>query len=201
MKPHSRKAVFLDRDGTLIEDVGVLKNPDQVRLLPGVPEALRRLQDQYLFVGVTNQNGLARGELTLRDVDAVHSRLAALLEVYSIRIEKWYVCPHERRDGCDCIKPNPTFLIRAAAEFGIALEDSFIIGDHPHDVLTGDTVGTVGLYVLTGHGERHLSALPKGRLVFRGLLDAARWIEAHPRSRNDATLKIEGELKSRGGVP
>lgn len=175
-----RRAVFLDRDGTMIEDVGLLKDPNDIRLFPDTIDALLLLQDKYRFFVVTNQSGVVRGEISIKEVDAVNRRLDEMLRSRGIIIEKWYVCPHERSDRCSCIKPNPTFLSQAAAEFGLFLSKSFIVGDHPHDVFTGDTVGTFGLYVLTGHGERHLSDLPPDRLVFHSLREAAEWIVAHP---------------------
>ncbi len=197
-----RAAVFLDRDGTLIEDVGVLKNPDDIRLYPDTVDALRLLQKNYKFFVISNQSGVIRGEITIREIETIHQRLAKMLRQKGVTIEKWYVCPHDRSDRCQCIKPNPTFMLQAADEFGLSLSRSFTIGDHPHDVSMGDKVGAFGLYVLTGHGTRHLSELPESRLLFHSLKDAAKWIAAHPRGHTDIRESVESgaEAIRRGGL-
>ena len=174
-----RAAIFLDRDGTLIEDTGTLGDPAQVCLFSDTVSALRALQDRFVFFVVTNQSCVARGEISMDDVLRVNAHLAALLENDGIYIERWYICPHERADDCDCIKPNATFLTQAAREFGIDLARSFVIGDHPHDALTGAEEGVRGVYVLTGHGARHLEQLPSGIPVCEGIADAAKWILAN----------------------
>lgn len=87
-----------------------------------------------------------------------------------------YVCPHQRSDGCLCIKSNPHFLHKAAAEHGIDLRRSFTVGDHPHDVEFARSVGARGVYVRTGHGDKHLAELPAGEIVVSGITEAADWI-------------------------
>ncbi len=172
----NRPAIFLDRDGTLIEDVGVLSNPNFIRLFPDTIPALKKLQTRYLLFVVTNQSGIANGNISMEQVNIVNNRLSEILLNEGIVIEKFYVCPHNRTDRCNCIKPNPTFLLQAEEEYNIDLSGSYVIGDHPHDVLTGDQVGALGMYVLTGHGVKHHSELPKGRQVFDSIGCAADWI-------------------------
>lgn len=171
-----KAAIFLDRDGTIIEDRGHLKNPEEVVLLPGAIEALRRLGRRYLLFVISNQSGVARGEITLDDVYRVNAHLEDMLLQNGISIRAWYVCPHLRSENCHCIKPNPYFLLKASREFGISLPDSFSIGDHPHDVHAGVNAGGRGLFVLTGHGSRHSHELPPGAPIFEGIGDAAAWI-------------------------
>ncbi len=174
-----RPAVFLDRDGTVIEDRGHLAEPSEVAFYPGAVEALRRLQERFLLFLVTNQSGVARGIITLEDVDRVNARVLSYLGEHGVTITAVYVCPHQRADGCPCIKPNPYFLHKAAAEHGVDLRRSFTIGDHPHDVELARAVGARGLYVRTGHGAKHVADVPDGEIVTSGIAEAADWILGH----------------------
>jgi len=171
-----RPAVFLDRDGTVIEDRGVLGEPSQVVFFPDTVDALRRLQEHSLLFLVTNQPGVARGVITLNDVDRVNARVLSHLAEHGVTVTAVYVCPHERTDGCRCIKPNPYFLHKAAEEYAVDLRRSFTIGDHPHDVEFAQAVGARGVYVRTGHGSKHLADVPPGEIVVSGIGEAADWI-------------------------
>ncbi len=175
-----RSAIFLDRDGTLIEEGGVLKNPEDIDLFPGTVEALLKLQKNYLLFVVTNQPGIALGTLNMGQVDEVNDQLDELFSKEGVEIQEWYVCPHNREDGCTCIKPKSGFVLQAADAYGLDLKRSFVIGDHPHDALLANELGVFGLYLLTGHGGMHLSQLPADKLVFHRLIDAADWISRHP---------------------
>jgi histidinol-phosphate phosphatase family protein len=169
-------AVFLDRDGTVIEDRGHLAEPSEVVLYPDTVQALQRLQERFLLFLVTNQSGVARGLITLKDVERVNARVLAELAAHGITITAVYVCPHQRSDGCICIKPHPHFLRRAAAEHGVDLSRSFTVGDHPHDVELAESVGARGVYVRTGHGQKHLGELSGDVVVLAGIGEAADWI-------------------------
>jgi len=171
-----RPAVFLDRDGTIIEDRGHLAKAEDMVFYPDTVDALQRLQEHFLLFVVTNQPWVARGILTLEDVDRVNARVVSCLAEHGVTIAAVYVCPHERSDGCSCIKPNPHFLRQAAAEHGVDLRRSFTIGDHPHDVEFAWSVGARGVYVQTGHGSKHLAELPPGVIVVSGIGEAADWI-------------------------
>ncbi|MCS7304437.1 MAG: L-threonylcarbamoyladenylate synthase [Thermoguttaceae bacterium] len=173
-----RPAVFLDRDGTLIEDRGHLSSPTQVFWIPGATDALRRLQDDFLLFIVTNQPGIAEGLLQLEQVQQVNLYLLERLAAAGITISDVYVCPHRRTDGCQCIKPFPYFLQQAARQYGVDLGRSFTVGDHPHDVLLGQQVGGQGIYVCTGHGWKHLQELPPAVPVVPDIRAAAEWILA-----------------------
>ncbi len=197
-----KPAIFLDRDGTLIEDVGYLGDPEKIRVYPDTVSALRLLADRYLFFIVTNQSGVAKGELSLEEVDRVNARLGDILDERGIHINRWYVCPHSREENCACAKPSPLFLKQAARKYGVDLKKSFILGDHPSDVYTGDAVGTCGLYVMTGHGSRHIHELDPGRIVFHTLYDAALWIKDHPGHVEDLEKSVDqgAEVLRRGGL-
>ena len=175
-----RPAVFLDRDGTLIEDMGVLDCAENIHMFPDTVRALRQLQERYLLFVITNQPGIARGLLTQEQASRINGRLDDLLRREGVVIQQWYVCPHAREDGCSCIKPKPAFVLKAHRDYGLDLSRSFMIGDHPHDVMTASELGLFGLYVLTGHGGQHLPELAADRLVFHRISDAAEWILHHP---------------------
>ena len=176
MHTGAKGAIFLDRDGTIIHDVGHLGDPAGIRLYPDAVSALQTLQREYALFVVSNQSGVAKGHITRKQVDEVNRRLGELLSEHGVHIAAWYVCPHCREDACDCMKPAARFLREAADEYGLDLSRSFVIGDHPHDPATADAAGATGLYVLTGHGQRHLNELPEGRLVFETLGQACDWI-------------------------
>lgn len=171
-------AVFLDRDGTLIEDRGHLRRPAEVVFYPWTAPALRRLQPHYLLFIVTHQRGVADGELTLEEVDRVNRHVFQRLAAEGVTLTDVYCCPHRREQQCPCIKPKPFFLHQAAQRYDLDLARSFVVGDHPHDVATAWSVGATGIYVLTGHGRKHYEELPSGAVVVADLADAADWILA-----------------------
>lgn len=174
--------MFLDRDGTLIEDRGHLRNPSDVVFYPETIEALRLLRDRFLLFIVTNQRGIADGLLTREDVDRVNAHVTATLAEAGVGFADVYVCPHRRAEGCACIKPNPHFLHRAAERHGVDLRRSYAIGDHPHDAELARGVGATGIYVLTGHGVKHRPELASDVVVVPGILNATRWILEHHRA-------------------
>jgi D-glycero-D-manno-heptose 1,7-bisphosphate phosphatase len=148
-----RSAVFLDRDGTLIEDRHYLRDADAVRLLPGAAEAVRRLNAAGLAaVVVTNQSGIARGLLTEDDYRASVRRLDELLEREGARLEASYHCPHlpELSGPCDCRKPGPLLYERAAADLGLDLARSWWVGDRLRDVEAAERFGARGILLRSG---------------------------------------------------
>jgi len=174
-----RPAVFLDRDGTIIEDRGNLSRPSQVAFFAGTVSALRRLNEHFELFIVTNQSGVARGFLTLQDVGRVNGHVVSYLAESGIRIVDTYVCPHDSLDGCECIKPKPYFLRKAQKEHGIDLSRSFAVGDHPHDVAFAENAGARGIYVLSGHGMKHRQELWEDARIAAGIEEAADIIHAH----------------------
>ena len=144
----SRAAIFLDRDGTVIEDVVYPRDPDQVRLLPGALLALRRLrQAGFALVLVSNQSGVGRGFVTEAQAQAVHERMVQILGNGGVLLDGAYYCPHSPGEGCSCRKPSPEMVQRAAVDLGIDLQRSFLIGDRLRDIEAGRRGGcrTLGL--------------------------------------------------------
>jgi D-glycero-D-manno-heptose 1,7-bisphosphate phosphatase len=156
-----RRAAFIDRDGTLIEEHGELGNPDGVALIRGAADAVRRLNEAgVLAVLVTNQSGIAKGLFSLRDFEAVQSRMMDLLAEQGARLDRVYMCPHHPDvDGpCDCRKPGAALYRRAAGDLGIDLARSFYIGDRWRDVAVTEEVGGTPILVRTGAGGRDAPA-------------------------------------------
>ena len=141
-----RPAAFLDRDGTLMEDSGLLNDPRRIRVLDGVAVALRTLESAgFERIVVTNQAGPAPGELGVPDVEFVHLTLAKLLAGEGASVDAFYYCRH--RGGCDCRKPLPGLVRRAVAERRIDLERSVVFGDGETDMHLAERVGVPGILV------------------------------------------------------
>jgi D-glycero-D-manno-heptose 1,7-bisphosphate phosphatase len=184
----SRPAVFIDRDGTLTDEVGYVNHPSRLRLLPRSAEAIRRLNAVGTpAVVVTNQAGLARGYFSEEILRAVNESLVEQLARAGARLDGIYVCPHHPTEGeppyrarCECRKPKPGLLRRAAAELGLELTRSTMIGDKPSDLVPGREVGAAAVLVLTGYGrgewEYRRDRFPlKPDHVAEDLLDAVEW--------------------------
>ncbi|OHB57570.1 MAG: hypothetical protein A2Y12_14365 [Planctomycetes bacterium GWF2_42_9] len=170
------KAIFLDRDGTIIEERGYIKNADEVIFIDNVFKALQMLQKHYKLFIVTNQSGIGKNIITAQDVDNINRYILTAMREQNIIITDIYVCPHKRDAQCECIKPKPFFLHKAAAAYNIDLKKSFSIGDHPHDVELAQNVGGKGIYLLTGHGTKHLGEIQSKAIVFSDIDSAADWI-------------------------
>lgn len=146
-----RPAVFLDRDGTLIEAVGFVNHLSRLRLFPWTAEAIRWInRSGYLAVMVTNQSGVARGFYTESFLREVHAQLEEMLAEAGARLDAIYYCPH--LEGCDCRKPKPGMLLRAEKELGVDLSRSYVIGDAYSDLQLGWGVGARAALVLSGYG-------------------------------------------------
>jgi D-glycero-D-manno-heptose 1,7-bisphosphate phosphatase len=175
--PPLRPAVFLDRDGTIVEDPGYLRDPARVVLLPGAAPAIARLDHAGLpVIVVTNQSGISRGILTDAEYHSVAARLDQLLQPFGTLIDATYYCPHApERDGpCACRKPALLLFEQAAAEHGIDLAASWFVGDRLSDVLPASALGGTGLLVETGEGTQHRDAArAKGFVVVSDLEAAA----------------------------
>ncbi|NCO52486.1 MAG: HAD family hydrolase [Deltaproteobacteria bacterium] len=153
-----RPAIFLDRDGTLNREKNYLIDPADFTFIPGVPQALKRLQDAgFLLVVVTNQSGVARGYYPLAAVENLHRYLQTQLASLGVQISAFYVCPHyvggqaPYNLNCSCRKPRPGLLLQAAAELKLDLGRSFMIGDKLSDVQAGQAAGCRSLLVRSGH--------------------------------------------------
>lgn len=137
-----RRAVFLDRDGTMARDVPYCSRPEDFELFPGVPEAIALInRSGLLAVVITNQSGIARGYFTEEALHRIHRKMLTELERYGARLDGIYYCPHHPDDGCDCRKPKTALFRRAAEELGIDLQNSFVVGDMPLDIEAGRAIG------------------------------------------------------------
>lgn len=137
----SRRALFLDRDGTLIVDVGYPRDPERVTPIPGVAEALRELQKSWALVVISNQSGIGRGRITEAEAAAVHARFVELFEQAGVRFAGSYYCPHAPDAACRCRKPMPGMIQDAAREHDLDLAASVMIGDKPSDLEAGRAAG------------------------------------------------------------
>jgi len=176
-------AVFLDRDGTINHEVEYLHQPGELRLFPGAAQAIRLLNQAAVpVIMVTNQAGIGRGYYSETAMCALHRELAARLAVRGAHLDAIYHCPHHPDDDCDCRKPKPGMLLRAAAEHGIDLYKSFVIGDKISDLEAGRRAGSRTFLVLTGYGREEWRAVQEGYFhpdhVGQDLLAAAHWILA-----------------------
>jgi len=170
---HQRKAVFLDRDGTLIEEVNFLSSVDELRLFPYTFEAVKLLKDAgFLIIVVTNQSGIGRGIYDEAAMNAIHDEMQLQLEGM---IDAFYFCPHLPCDGCSCRKPSLGMLESAVKDFAIDLSNSWMIGDKKIDVETGVKAGSRTALVMTGYGRSHAKQLDtRPDVLAENLLDAVR---------------------------
>ena len=179
-----RPAVFLDRDGTAVEDPGFMSDPAQVKLLPGAAQAVRRLNQAGLAVVlVTNQSGIARGLVTIAQYEAVEARLIQLLAGAGARLDGAYYCPHhpDFTGPCDCRKPGTKLFRDAAAAQNLDLGRSFFVGDRMSDIEPARALAGRGILVLTGQGATHAqSAIDAGFTVAGDLQTAVDLILEHP---------------------
>ena len=170
------KAVFLDRDGTLNEEISYLYRPEDWRWLPGVIEGLLRLREAgYLLIVISNQAGIARGYYTQEDVHALHRWVNSRLETYGAGIDAFYFCPHHPEftpGGCACRKPSPLLIKKAAHDFGIDLSQSWMIGDKALDYEAGTAAGCASILVETGYGTSERAALAPGASVVSNFSEA-----------------------------
>lgn len=191
----STAAVFLDRDGTINEEVGYLNSLDKLRMIPGTFEAIRLINQSGLkAVVISNQSGVARGYFDEALVEMVHARIQALLNEHGAWIDRFYWCPHHPTQGigayrraCLCRKPEAGLILRAVEEMDIDLARSYMVGDMPKDIEAARKAGVKGILVKTGYGEESLksakndpaanffSSMPPD-YVAADILDAAKWI-------------------------
>lgn len=176
-----KRAIFLDRDGTLNVDKNYLSNPADLILIPGTSAALRRLMDAgFLLFIVTNQSGIGRGYYTLADMHAVNDRLCEVLARDGIRFEKIYFAPESPEEPSRGRKPSPQFLFDARDEFGIDLAQSYMVGDKLIDLECGWNAGVKqSVLVRTGYGAKVEANHPdaaKLAMVCDDILAAAEWI-------------------------
>jgi len=182
-------AVFMDRDGTVSEEVGYMRDPEQFRLIPQSAEAIRLINENSLkSIVITNQSGVARGYFSEETVSRVHQKMEKLLSELGAHIDGIYYCPHHPegivesyRKGCDCRKPASGLLTQASKKHAIDLASSYMVGDKVTDLQLAHGVGARAVLVLTGYGRDELEkikklSLKKPEYVACNLLDAVKWI-------------------------
>jgi D-glycero-D-manno-heptose 1,7-bisphosphate phosphatase len=177
-----RRAVFLDRDGTISEEMGYVNHVDRLQIFPYAAEAIRQLnQAEIPVIVVTNQSGIARNIFPESLVHEVHKKMVSELAASGAWIDAIYFCPHKSEDVCECRKPHPGMLERAAREHSLDLAASWVVGDRYADLEMAYAAGARGVLVMTGYGrgeyELHRSSWPKQPdLVSENLRDAVRHI-------------------------
>jgi D-glycero-D-manno-heptose 1,7-bisphosphate phosphatase len=178
----SHPAVFLDRDGTINEEMGYINHVSRFRLLPQAAPAIRRLNEAgFKVVLVTNQSGAARGYFPASLVDEVHARLKTLLAAEGAHLDGIYACLHAPEENCACRKPRPTLIQQAVRDLDLDPARSYAVGDRYRDVETAANAGVKGVLVLTGYGRGELDYLrPEPRMqpvhVASDLGEAVEWI-------------------------
>lgn len=183
-----RKAVFLDRDGTLNKEVNHLNDPKQMVLLPKVCEAVKLLnQNGFLAIGITNQPVLARGDITWEGMDIINARLDHLLGNENAYLDRMYICPHHPDKGydgevsdlkivCDCRKPSPGMIDQAVRDLDIDRRRSWMVGDSTSDILAGQRSGVRTILVRTGHAGLDYKYPVYSDYVCDTIFDAVKWI-------------------------
>jgi D-glycero-D-manno-heptose 1,7-bisphosphate phosphatase len=180
------RAVFIDRDGTINEEVGYLDSPDKFKLLPRSADAINMLNSRgYKVVVVTNQAGVARGYFTEQTVHEIHNKMVRELQAYGCSVDGIYYCPHHPEVGnekyrllCDCRKPKSGMFIRAARELEIDLRSSYAIGDQLKDLEAGMRAGCKTILVLTGYGVEEQKKLGQVQpdYIATDLYEAVQWL-------------------------
>jgi D-glycero-D-manno-heptose 1,7-bisphosphate phosphatase len=191
-----RRALFLDRDGTISPEIGFLDDVERVELLPRAAEAIRLAETAgFVTVLVTNQSGVARGLFSEARLDEIHGQLQAKLKESGATLADIYYCPHHPdvgpagyRKNCRCRKPNPGMLLRAGEELGLDLKRSYMVGDRVTDIEAGRRAGTRTALVRTGLGDAELRRFDELGVdapdyVAGDLLAAVRWIVGDCRER------------------
>jgi histidinol-phosphate phosphatase family protein len=206
-----RTAVFLDRDGTINREVTHLKSPDQIELLPGAAEAIRRLnRSGKLAVVVTNQPVVARGDVSLEGLQCIHARLESQLGTGGAFLDGLYFCPHhpdkgfpgevpELKGSCNCRKPEPGLIEKACCDLGIGRQDSWMVGDATSDIEAGRRAGLRTILLRTGYGGADAKLAVRPDYTAPDLADAIDWIlGGHINlTQRLAPIAIEASLSSR----
>ena len=188
-----KRGVFLDRDGTIIQERGYLSDPAAIELIPGAARAIRLINCLGLPAAmVSNQSGVARGYFPASTVEEINRRLCLLLEQQGAFLDGIYFCPHLPDAGCVCRKPEPGMLQRAAEELRIDLPNSYLAGDKAADIEAIHRVGGKGILVLTGYGRGEQGGA-LADFVAQDLLEAAYWIllQEGAKRRNEMAIKKE----------
>jgi len=192
-----RGGIFLDRDGTIIEEAGYLSDPEALELIAGAARAIRLINHLgFRSVVVSNQSGVARGYFPASVVDEINKRLSFMLKQEGAFLDGMYYCPHHPEEGCTCRKPEPGLLKRAAEELALDLSLSYMVGDKADDIETIHRVGGQGIAVLTGNGREEQADWQGGPpdFIAQDLLEAVYWILLQEAAKRRNTMAINKEL-------
>lgn len=175
------KAVFLDRDGTINEEVNYLSKIEQVKILPNSAKAIKLLNENgFKTIITTNQSGVARGYFSIETLEEINNHLKSELLKEGAVIDAIYYCPHHPDDGCHCRKPKTGLIERAKEELDVDLSSSFVVGDKILDLETGRKMGCKTVLVLTGYGYDELKEKEKWEFhpdqIVQDLYEAVIWI-------------------------
>ena len=172
----TKPAVFLDRDGTLIQERNYLADPEEVEMVPGAADAVRALKNGgFAVVVVTNQSGIARGLFSVEDYESVAARVEEVLRVHGASVDGTYFCAHhpDFTGECDCRKPGTGMYLAAAEHLDLNLSHSYYVGDKVTDLLPGIALGGVPILVRTGYGAEHETSVPSEAHVVQDISEAA----------------------------
>ena len=181
------KAIFLDKDGTLVDNSGYPQEiPSDILLEDEVLDGLYFLQQRgFKLIIISNQSWIAKGRLSKKEVEDIFRSVVQRLESLGITLHGYYYCPHKASDECSCRKPNIGLFLRAAQEHGIQLEQSFMIGDMEDDILAGKNAGVKTVLVRTGRGKDFNSSAVTPNHVIENLNGISEVLEAIERSKNE----------------
>jgi D-glycero-D-manno-heptose 1,7-bisphosphate phosphatase len=192
-----KRAVFLDRDGTIIQEKGYLSDPEALELISGAALAIQLINHLGLrAVVVSNQSGVSRGYFSASRLEEINLHLIRLLAQEGAHVDGLYYCPHHPADGCTCRKPEPGMLLKAAEELSVDLTSSYLAGDKGDDIDTIHRVGGKGILVLTGYGreqQEDWDGEPPD-FVAQDLLEAAYWIMVKECAQRRKEMAINKEL-------
>lgn len=183
-----RKAVFLDRDGTIVVHEHYLSSPEQLKLLLHASQGIRLFQEHgYLIIVITNQSGVARGFFDEERLTLIHTKLSGMLKDEGVIVDDWYYCPHHTEGviehykvDCDCRKPKPGLILSAARKHHIDLAQSLMIGDAETDMLAGKNAGCTSILIRNGCTESTNTVSISGMdYVVKDLLEAAQLFIRH----------------------
>jgi len=177
----THKTVFLDRDGTVNEEVSYLSSIEQLKIIPRAAEAIKLLNENgFKVIVITNQSGVARKYFSEEALRGINEHLGSELLKFGARVDAFYYCPHHPDFGCNCRKPNTGNIKKAAQEHDLDLKESYIVGDTMRDMETGFNADLKTVLVLTGYGaeerEKYMDNPRQPDHVARDLYDAAEWI-------------------------
>jgi len=175
-----KKAVFLDRDGVINEEVNYLSRVEDFKFIPNALKALKLLSDtDFKIIIITNQSGICRGYFIMDDVRKIHDYMLEEFKKEKVRIDGIYICPHHPDEDCECRKPKIGLLIEAAREFDLNLKESYFIGDKTTDIQTGKNALCKTILVETGYSGKDSTYDVESDFVARDLLEAVKFIVSH----------------------